>query len=108
MKTRLFPGLTKPILTKFRKPLILLLFSIILSNLYKEEKKEKNNENNLNFHIVDEKNESIKRLDIKRLVNINELFTLNAMISIRFTNSNVRSLLSNFSKENEKVPSLII
>ena len=61
-------------LTKFRKPLELLLFSIILLKIilvYKKEKKNEENEDDLNFQIVDEKNENIKRLNIKRLVNIN-------------------------------------
>ena len=82
-------------LTKFRKPPISLLFSIILLNLYKEEKEEKKKKNNLNFRIINErdKDENIKRLDIKRLININELFTFKAMISIRFTNSDIKSSL---------------
>ena len=61
-------------LTKFRKSFIILLFSIILFKIvlfYKKEKKDEENENDLDFRIVDEKNESIKRFDIRRLVNVN-------------------------------------
>ena len=50
-------------LKKFRKPSELLLFSIILLKIilfYKEEKENEKNENNLNFRIIDEKNENIK------------------------------------------------
>ena len=61
-------------LTKFRKSFISLLFSIILFKIIlfcKKEKKDEENENNLNFRIVDERNENIKRLNIKRSVNVN-------------------------------------
>ena len=95
-------------LAKFRKPPISLLFSVILSNSYKEEKKEKDDESDLNFRIVDERGENIKRLDIERLIGVNELFTFNAVVSIRFTDSDVGSLLGSFSEESEKVSSLII
>ena len=51
-------------LEKFRKPPESLLFSIILFKIilfYKKKKKNEENENNLNFRIVDEKDENIKR-----------------------------------------------
>ena len=51
-------------LEKFRKPSELLLFSIILLKIilfYKEEKENKENENNLNFRIVNERDKNIKR-----------------------------------------------
>ena len=65
MKIRLLSKLRKPMLKKFRKPFKSLLFSIILLKIvffYKEEKENKENENDLNFRIVNEKDESIKRL----------------------------------------------
>ena len=145
MKIRLLSRLKKPILTKFRKPPESLLFLIILLKiifLYREEKKNEKNKNDLNFWIVDERDKNIKRFDIKRFMNVNrryslskreivnmkdkkikrfmsvncrrffpwkiELFTFKIMISIKFTNSNIKSLLNNFSKENEKVSSLIL
>ena len=49
---------------KFRKPPKLLLFSIILFKIIlfcKEEKKDEENENNLNFRIVNERGENIER-----------------------------------------------
>ena len=102
-------------LKKFRKSPESLLFSIILFKIilfYKEEEEDEENENNLNFRIVNEKDERIERL---MSVNCRRsffkkigLFTFKAVISIRFTNSNVKSLLNNFSKESEKVPSLIL
>ena len=95
-------------LTKFRKSFILLLFSVILLNFCREEKEEEDDEDDLNFRIVGERGESIGRLDIERFVSVNELFTFNAMVLIRFTDSDVRSLLNSFLKENEKVSSLII
>ena len=58
-------------LTKFRKPPESLLFSIILLKIIlfcREEKKNEKNENNLNFRIVNEKNESIKQFNIKRFI----------------------------------------
>ena len=74
MKIRLLSKLRKPILKKFRKPSESLLFSIILLKiifLYKKEKENEKNENKLNFQIVNERNENIKRLNIKRFININ-------------------------------------
>ena len=56
-------------LTKFRKPPELLSFSIILLKIIlfcKEKKKNEENENNLYFQIVDERDESIRWFDIKR------------------------------------------
>ena len=61
-------------LKKFRKPFESLLFSIILLKIIlfcRKEKKNEKNENDLNFRIVDERNKNLKRLDIKRLMNIN-------------------------------------
>ena len=61
-------------LKKFRKSSESLLFSIILLKvifLYEKEKKNEENENNLNFRIVNERDKSIKRLNIKRFMNIN-------------------------------------
>ena len=58
-------------LEKFRKPSESLLFSIILLKivfLYREKKKNEKNENDLNFRIVDERGESIKRF-----INVNYL-----------------------------------
>ena len=102
-------------LKKFRKPPELLLFSIILFKIilfYKKEKKNEENEDDLNFRIVDEKDKRIERL-----ININYrrsifkkvgLFIFKIMISIKFTDSNVKSLLNSFSKGSEKVFSLIL
>ena len=56
-------------LKKFRNPLKSLLFPMILLKTIffcKEKKKNEENKNNLNFRIVDEKNEKIKRF-----VNVN-------------------------------------
>ena len=145
MKIRLLSRLKKSMLAKFRKSLKSLLFSIILLKIilfYKEEKKNEKNENNLNFRIINERNENIKLFDINRFINVNYrrflswrgivnkkderikclinvnyrrsffwkigLFTLKIMILIKFINSNVKSLLNNFSKGNEKVSSLIL
>ena len=61
-------------LTKFRKPSKSLLFPIILLKtilFYKKEKKNEENENNLNFRIVNERDKNIGRLDIKRFMNVN-------------------------------------
>ena len=58
-------------LEKFRKSSESLLFSIILSKIvffYKEEKKDEENENDLDFRIVDERGENIERF-----VNVNYL-----------------------------------
>ena len=52
-------------LKKFRKPPELLLFLIILFKIvffYKEEKKNEENKSDLNFRIINEKDENIKRL----------------------------------------------
>ena len=112
--------LKKSMLKKFRKPPESLLFSIILSKIilfYKKEKKDEENENDLNFRIVNEKDENIERFNIKRLINVNcrrffsskvGLFTLKTMISIKFTDLNIKSSLNSFSKENEKMSSLIL
>ena len=51
-------------LKKFRKPPESLLFSIILFKIIffcKEEKKNEENENDLNFRIINERDENIKR-----------------------------------------------
>ena len=61
-------------LTKFRKPSKSLLFSVNLLKIiffYKKEKENEENKNDLNFRIVDERDENIKRLNIKRFENIN-------------------------------------
>ena len=74
MKIRLLSKLEKPILEKFRKPPKSLLFPVILFKiifLYKEEKKNEENENNLNFRIVNERDENIKRF-----INVNYLRSL--------------------------------
>ena len=79
MIIRLLSKLKKSILEKFRKPLESLLFSIILLKIIlfcRKEKKNEENENNLNFRIVDERNENIKRLNIKRFMNINCRYSL--------------------------------
>ena len=49
-------------LKKFQKSSESLLFSIILLKIILFYKKEKENESNLNFRIVDERDENIKRL----------------------------------------------
>ena len=54
-------------LKKLRNPSKLLLFSIILFKIslsYREKKKNEKNENDLNFRIVNEKNEKIERLNV--------------------------------------------
>ena len=74
MKIRLLSRLEKSVLEKFRKPSESLLFSIILFKIiffYKEEKENEENENNLNFQIIDERNENIKRF-----INVNYLRSL--------------------------------
>ena len=56
-------------LKKFRKPSESLLFSIILLKIIlfcKKEKKDEENKSDLNFRIVNEKDENIKRF-----ININ-------------------------------------
>ena len=61
-------------LEKFRKPFKLLLFPIILLKIilfYKEEKKNKENKNDLNSRIVNKRDENIKRL-----VNVNYRYFL--------------------------------
>ena len=61
-------------LEKFRKPFKSLLFSVILFKIilfYKKEKKNEEDENNLNFRIVNERNENIKRF-----INVNCLRSL--------------------------------
>ena len=69
----MLPKLRKSILKKLRNLLKLLLFSIILSKItLSNEKKEnlkslkdkKDAKNDLDFRIIDEKNERIKRFDI--------------------------------------------
>ena len=61
-------------LKKFRKPpksslFLIILFKIIL--FCKEEEENEKNENNLNFRIVNERDESIKRF-----INVNYLHSL--------------------------------
>ena len=61
-------------LKKFRKSFESLLISIILLKIIlfcKEEKKDEENKSDLNFRIVDERDENIERFDIKRLVSVN-------------------------------------
>ena len=69
----MLPKLRKSILKKLRNLLKLLLFSIILSKItLSNEKKEnlkslkdkKDAKNDLDFRIIDEKNERIKRFDV--------------------------------------------
>ena len=101
-------------LKKFRKSSESLLFSVLFKIIffYKKEKKNEEDENDLNFRIVNERDEKIRRL-----MNVNcrysffkkvGLFTFKTIISIKFIDSNVELLLNNFSKENEKFSSLIL
>ena len=71
MKVRLLSKLEKSMLEKFRKPFESLLFSIILLKIISFFKEEEKDESDLNFEIIDERDESIKRLNIKRLMNVN-------------------------------------
>ena len=65
--------LKKPILKKLRNPLKSLLFSIILLKIillgekeenFKLSKNKKDVKNDLNFRIINEKSEEIKRLNV--------------------------------------------
>ena len=74
MKVRLLSKLKKQMLAKFRKPPESLLFSVILLKIIlfcKKEKKNEENENDLNFRIVNERDESIRRFDMKRFGDVN-------------------------------------